>query len=55
MSHDIGSLTPQFCETEVVYCIASQSIASYCNVYCIASYCIECGGARDYVGHYHSI
>ena len=21
---------------------------------CIASYCIECGGARNYVGHYHT-
>ena len=25
----------------------------YCIVYCIASYCIQCGGARNYVGHYH--
>ena len=22
---------------------------------CIASYCIQCGGARNYVGHYHIV
>ena len=46
----------------LLYCIASQSIASYCIASYIALLHIallhivlshECGGTRNYVGHYH--